>query len=95
MNDTSPAKTLREELTEVQSEIKTLRDTLRVQAHLARLEAEGRLDEFEARLLAARELVRHRRDDARDEVVAKVHAGLAEVKKGVRQLRDALEAPRD
>jgi hypothetical protein len=94
MTDIEAKKNVREELTEVQSEIAELRDTLRLRAHLAGLEVKQRLDELETRFYATRQLAHQIRDDARDDLVSAAHAGLAEVKKGVRQIRASLEAPK-
>lgn len=93
MTEPTPSvHTLRTQMEETRTELEELRDTLRVRAHLAGMEVKQRLDELEERFHATSESLKQLRDDARSELLGAAHAGLTEVRKGVRQLRSSLDA---
>ena len=73
-------------------ELEGLRDTIRVRMHLGGMELKQKWDKLDKRFLALSDQVKSARDEAREELNEAARDGLLEVKKGLRELRTALDA---
>lgn len=85
---------LRKQLDATLGEVESMRDDLRVRTHLMGMELKARWDALERRALEVGDAVRAARVEARDDAFAAARDALGEVRKGLAQLRTALEAKR-
>ena len=90
-NDTSGAD-VKKQLHETLDELEGLRDTVRVRMHLAGMELKQKWDKLDTRFLALRDEVKSATKEARVELSEAARDGLVEVKKGLREVREALDA---
>lgn len=82
-----PQDEIRRQLREMLDELATLRDELRVRAHLASMEARQELDRVDQQFDELRDRVAHARGDALEAAVN----GLGEVRATLKQVRARIE----
>lgn len=93
MTETTKAspQDVKRQLREMLDEIEGFRDTIKVRMHLAGMDLKQRWDHVDARFLKARDEIKSLREDARADLLAATRDGLYEIKKGLREVRDALD----
>ena len=96
MTETTKAtgEDVRKQLREALDEVEGLRDAVRVRAHLLGMELKEKWEHLDRRFLEVRDVARAARDDVRGDLIAASRDGLAEIKKGLRELRDGLDSKR-
>jgi hypothetical protein len=88
---TTPPHEVRKDVREALDELERLRDTVRVRVHLAGMELKRKWDELDRRFLAARDAVRDAEAGARGDLGAVTHEVVAEITRGIREVRQALD----